>query len=177
MVTNISNFCTSIICTIMMVIILEMLVPEGKNKKYILFVCGIIVTLILFEPILNLLNINIEQVFSESMFKYEELKYDESLYEKSIRETYEETLINDIVNRLKENGYSVSNVRVEYDNVTLQPSKIYMNLEGEAGYIQPVKIEVHSQNSNIIENQIMKNKIKNIITENYGVKRDNIYID
>lgn len=177
MVTNISNFCVSIICTIMMVIILEMIVPEGKNKKYILFVCGIIVTLILFEPILNLLNINIEEVFSECMLKCEEFRYDETLYEKSIKERYEETLINDIVNRLKENGYSVSNIRVEYDDVTLEPSKIYMNLEGEAGYIQPVKIEVHSEKGNTIENQIMKNKIKSIIAENYGVKKENIYIE
>lgn len=149
MVENISNFCMSIICTIMLVIVLEMIIPEGKSKKYVTFVCGIVVTLVLIEPIINLFDINIEEVLASVSAEYEEVKIDESLYENSVKKSYEQTLINDIIIRLKENGYNVSNVKVEYDEESLKPTRVYMNLENnEDKYIQPVKIEVSATKIN-----------------------------
>ena len=38
MLSNISNFCTTIIFTTLTIIILEMVMPEGKSKKYVSFV-------------------------------------------------------------------------------------------------------------------------------------------
>lgn len=149
MVENISNFCMSIICTIMLLIVLEMIIPEGKSKKYVTFVCGIVVTLVLIEPIINLFDINIEEVLVSVSAEYEEVKIDESLYENSVKKSYEQTLINDIIIRLKENGYNVSNVKVEYDEESLKPTRVYMNLENnEDKYIQPVKIEVSATKIN-----------------------------
>ena len=148
MIESISNFCISIICTIILVIILEMIIPEGKSKKYVTFICGIVVTLTLIEPIMSLMDINIDEVLANVTSDYEEVKYDESLYQNSIKESYEQTLINDIIIRLQENGYNVSNVKVEYDDVTLQPIRIYMDLGNETGYVQPVKIDVSTSNSN-----------------------------
>lgn len=149
MVENISNFCMSIICTIMLVIVLEMIIPEGKSKKYVTFVCGIVVTLVLIEPIINLFDINIEEVLASVSVEYEEVKIDESLYENSVKKSYEQTLINDIIIRLKENGYNVSNVKVEYDEETLKPIRVYMNLENnEDRHVQPVKIEVSTTKIN-----------------------------
>lgn len=150
MVDNISNFCLSIICAIMMIIILEMIMPEGKSKKYVTFVFQIVITMILLEPITNLFDINIDEVLAKVTSEYEEVKYDENLYNDSVKKSYEQTLINDIVNRLNENGYSVDNVTVEYDDETLKPIKIYMDLIGESGFVQPVKIEVSSKGENIV---------------------------
>ena len=137
----------SIICTIMMVIILEMIMPEGKSKKYVTFICGIVVTIVLIEPIMSLLDINIDEVLASVSTDYEEVKVDESFYENSIKESYEQTLINDVIIRLQENGYDVTNVRVEYDEETLNPTKMYMDLKSEDGYVQPVKIEVSTNSS------------------------------
>ena len=176
MIENLSNFCISIICTIMMIVILEMIIPDGKNKKYITFICGIVVTLVLIEPIIDLLDINIDEVLANSEYEYKEYKYDENLYNESLKKSYEEILINDIVSRLKQNGYNASNIRIEYDDITLEPQKIHLDLESETGYVQPVKIEVSKKsNSNINENT--KNKIKNIINECYGIKKENIFIE
>ena len=176
MINNLSNFCISIICTIMMIIILEMIIPEGKSKKYITFICGIVVTIVLLNPILNLLNINIDEVLALNEIEYEEYKYDENLYNESLKKSYEKFLIDDIVNRLKENGYEVNNVKVKYDDTTFEPVELRMNLESDNGYVQPIKIEVSKANSNSIS-EVTKNKIKNIIKENYGIEKDNIYID
>lgn len=180
MLESISNFCSSIICTVMMIIILEMILPEGKNKKYVTFVCGIVVTIILVEPIISLLNIDIDEVFTNVNADYEEIKINENLYEESVRKTYEQNLIYDITNRLKENGYDVSNIKVEYDEQTLKPIRIYMDLESNDGYIQPVKIEVSTIKINQDihrENELSKKKIKNIIHENYDIKKENIIVN
>lgn len=175
MVTSLSNFCLSIICTIIIVIIIEMIMPEGKNKKYTMFVCGLVVTLVLIEPTLNLFKINLDEIFNENEFEYNEYKVDESVYDDTLKKSYEKILVDDVINRLKENGYNVSNVKVEYDEITFEPTRIYMNLESENGYVQPVKIEVN--NSNNYKNEIEINKIKNIITECYGIEKENIIID
>lgn len=147
MVENISNFCITVICTVMMIIILEMIMPEGKSKKYVIFICGIVITLVLIEPITNLMNIDLEDVLDSVNVEYEEIKSDAGLYEKSVKELYEENLINDVVSRLEKNGYKVSDVKVEYDLETLMPIKMYMNLESDVGYVQMVKIEVSSKSN------------------------------
>ena len=140
----------------MMVIILEMIMREGKSKKYVNFVCGIVVTLVLIEPLTNFMDINVDEVLANVTSDYEEVKYDESAYENSVKKSYEQTLINDVIIRLKENGYNVTNVKVEYDEETLKPIKMYMDLEGEDGYIQPVKIEISTKSNNTIRQRTNK---------------------
>lgn len=176
MVQSISNYTTTIICTIMMTIIIKMIAPSGKNKKYILFICSLITTIVILEPLIKIFNVDINEVLANNEMKFEEYKADDSLYQNAIKNSYESVLIDDIINRLKENGYTVSNVRVEYD-IDYRPTKIYLNLEDNEGYIQPVKIEVSSNQSDSHINSITKNKIKNILKENYGVKEDNIIIE
>lgn len=176
MVDSISNFCVSIICTIMVIIIIEMIMPDGKNKKYVMFVCGLVVTLSLIEPIINLLKMDLEEVFSENLTEYSEYKVDKSLYDDTLKKSYEKVLVDDIVNRLKENGYDVSAVKIEYDETTFEPIRIYMNLEGEAGFVQPVKIEVGKGQSDR-KNDVSKMKIRNIVSEDYGVTKDNVIIN
>ena len=136
---------------------------------------GIVVTIVLIEPILNLLNINIDEVFALNDAEYKEYEYDENLYENTLKNSYEEILKNDVIERLKSEGYNISNVEIKYNDETLEPEEIHLKLEYEDGYVQPIKIEVSNSESSVV-NTFTKNKIKNIINEIYGVKKENIYI-
>ena len=136
---------------------------------------GIVVTIVLIEPILNLLNINIDEVFALNDAEYKEYEYDENLYENTLKNSYEEILKNDVIERLKSEGYKISNVEIKYNDETLEPEEIHLKLEYEDGYVQPIKIEVSNSESSVV-NTFTKNKIKNIINEIYGVKKENIYI-
>lgn len=176
MINNINNFTVTIICTVMMSMLIKMIIPDGKNKKYLLFVCGLITTLVIFEPLLRFMNIDVNEVLAKNELEYKELKVDDSLYKEAINDSYEKTLINDVINRLKENGYNVNNVKIEFDD-TYKPNKIYLDLEGEDGYIQPVKIEVSKNRTNKNISELTKNKIKEIIKENYGIQKDSIFIE
>ena len=175
MVENISNFSSGIICTVIMTVIIGMILPEGKSKKYILFISGVVVTISMINPILDLFKIDINETLVSVEDEYKNYKYDESKYINSIQQTYNENLVNDIINRLKTNGYSVSNIDVEYDS-NLNPEKVYLDLETEDGFVQPVKIEVSQSNKGKVS-ELTKNKIKNIINQNYGVNKDNIFIN
>lgn len=176
MLEIISNFASNIICVVMMSLLLKMIIPDGKNKKYISFICGTIITITLIEPILSLLTINIEEVFEENVAEYKEYKIEENLYEDNIKKSYEKKLVEDITSRLNENGYNVSNVKVEYDDVTFSPTRVYMNLENKSdSYVQPIKIEI-SKNINS-SNDFEISKIKNIINNAYGIDNENIYIN
>lgn len=177
MIENISNYTMTIVCVLMMMIIIKMIIPDSTNKKYILFVCGMITTTLLIEPILNLLNVDINEVLAKNQIEYQENKIDESLYNTTIQNTYEKNLIEDIVNRLKENGYKVSNVKVEYDKETYKPQKVYLNLENADGFIQPVKVEVSNNKKDSTINEVTKNKIKKIINDNYGIDTKYIIIE
>lgn len=176
MLDRLSNFASIIVGTCIFVILLQMIIPDNKSKKYISFVLGIIVTYTLISPILNIANIDINEVLDSAMEDYHIVKYDDNLYEKSFNKSYEQILIDDIVNRLKDNGYKVSNVEVEYDEITYSLSKIYMNLETSDGYVQKVKVEVSNSDSSN-QNIVAVNDIKNILSSVYGINKENIYID
>lgn len=178
MLSNISNFCTTIICTILTIIILEMIMPDGKSKKYVSFVCKVVVTITLINPILNFMNVDISEKLELTDESYTKYRIENNTYEKTVRETYEKNMIQDITSRLEENGYIVSNVKVEYDDKTLKPTKMYMTLETNDGYIQEVKVDVFAENTKgKITNVIAQNKIKEILHDNYGVIKENIYIE
>ena len=53
MLSNITNFCTTIIFTTLSIIILDMVMPAGKSKKYVSFVCKVVITIALINPILS----------------------------------------------------------------------------------------------------------------------------
>ncbi|MBQ9314615.1 MAG: stage III sporulation protein AF [Clostridia bacterium] len=177
MVEKISNFTMTMICTIMMIVIIKMIIPEGKHKKYILFVCSMITTLVMIEPLLSFLNLDINEVLAKNEVKYEEYQIDESLYQNAIKDSYEKSLIQDVINRLKENGYNVSDLKVEYDKVSYKPTKIYLRLEDEDGYVQPVKIEVSKNESSSIIDEITKSRIQEILKNNYGIDKNSILIE
>lgn len=175
MIDSLNHFTTTLICTVMMAMLIKMIIPDGKNKKYILFVCGIITSLVLLEPLLSFMNLDINEVLAKNEEQYEEYKVDENLYKETVQDSYDKKMITDVINRLKENGYNVDNVKIEYDSF-YRPIKMYLDLEDGEGYVQPVKIEVaqNSTSSNISE--MTKSKIQEIIKSNYGIEKNNILI-
>lgn len=178
MLSNITNFCTTIIFTTLTIIILEMVMPEGKSKKYVSFVCKVVITIALINPILSFMNVDIGEKLELTDSNYNQYRFENNTYEKSVRETYEKNLVNDITSRLEESGYIVCNVQVEYNEETFKPTKIYMSLETNDGYIQEVKVDVFAEKSKgRLTDVISQNKIKEILHDNYGIAKENIYIE
>lgn len=100
----------AIIVAIAITTIIEMLLPEGNNKKYIKIVCSIYILFTIVNPILNLNKIKIED------FKIAKETINVSSYNAEvITEIYIKTYENEIKNKLIEEGYNLSSVRLNLD--------------------------------------------------------------
>ena len=153
--------------TIVVVSILEMLLPNNKTKKYIRMVLGIFVIFNIISPF-----IQNQEVFNVENFDFEDYEtietttsVNQTSMDSRIQELYEEELEKDIEEKLKEQGYEVTTIKVAVDiskEDEEQISKIKLNVK---------KIE-EEQVDEKIENKIVTEiqKIKEIDT---SIKKDN----
>ena len=148
-----------------------MVSPKGKTKKYVLFISTLIVTVILLEPILKLINsdVSIENVFNMKMEEYKLSLQEDTNLDLEILAMYKENLKMDIVKRLEDLDYTVHSISCEYDETTLEPKYLKLEISSYDGEIRPVKIEI----TNMITNEmppIDKWKLENLLKETYGFK-------
>ena len=114
MINKISTWAGNIVIAVIIVTILEMLLPDGKNKKYIKTVMGIYILFTILSPAIAITSgekININEIIqtNSNSIKTNDL----SIYTNaSIESIYIKNLKNDIENKLQKKGYSSSNIDV-----------------------------------------------------------------
>ena len=110
MIEKFNLWAESLVVAIAIITIIEMLLPEGNNKKYIKMVCSIYILFIIVNPILNLNKIKIED------FKIQDETINAFSYNtETITDVYIKTYENEIKNKLIEEGYNLSNVKLNLD--------------------------------------------------------------
>lgn len=162
-------WCEGIIVAIVISIIIEMLVPEGNNKKYIKVVVGIYIIFVVLNPILSRLNqdFEIQKIFNTNKTIETSTK---------VNSNVKDVFINGIEESLKkeifEMGYLVNNIKLQIDSNYENIEKIEIIIsESENISISPIEINVKEEkNSNEFLN------IKQYISENYNVELENIKI-
>ncbi len=172
-----NQFASSLTACIIVITIIEMLLPNGKNKKYVTFVSSMLLIIIIINPIITLFNKNLNL---DDILKNEEKILATNEYaskmeyakEKSIKETYQKVLKEDIITRLEENGYIVKNVSVVIDEDTYNPIQMELQIEHDDGDIEKVVIDVSSNQSENIDDL----KVKEILNNAYGIKEENVFI-
>lgn len=180
MIESLSNYAYSIICSSFLLNIIQMILPEGENRKYIMFVCSVIVTIILINPIINFLNkdIDVSNILIKNEEIYAEVQEENyrKYYSNEIINTYKKNIEEGVAKRLEEAGYKVHQIECEYDEVTMEPKYLKLTIESDNGRVQPVRIEVSSSNSVINEklSPFEEMKIKNMLKEIYGIEKVDI---
>lgn len=171
MILKIKQWCEEIIVAVILCIIIESLIPKGSNKKYIKVIIGIYIMYVSISPLLELLNydFNFEKFFAISN-EYEEVS---SNLDTDIKNVYISGIEENIKREISELGYDIEEVKVFVD----------INYEN----IEMIELKIKSQKNNnsvvepiIIDNQINEKQndnyeiIKQYISENYSVAKDNI---
>lgn len=119
MINFISSWTGGIVVSVIISTLLEMILPEGKNKKYIKTVIGVYILFSIISPIISKVNggaidtnnlIDIEEMFSKNTV--EVVSIDTT---SSIEKIYITNLKQDIKNKLEEKGYKVNNVSIIAD--------------------------------------------------------------
>lgn len=186
MIENLSNYAFSLVSAIFILNIIQMLLPESKNRRYVLFVSSMIVTIILIEPLIKILNQEIEvtNILKESTQNLIETTEENmnNYYEQEVLTQYKTNIENGIIERLKQMGYETQIIKCEYNETTIEPEYLYLELTHSDGEIVPVKIEVMKEIKSETENEsesepevnefstIEKFQIKEMISKEYGIK-------
>lgn len=167
MIENISVWAEQIIIAVVIATLIEMILPEGNNRKYIKAVIGVYILFTIISPILkNNGNFNFNNIDYESYFKENETykTMSESLTsnnDNSVEEIYINNLKQDMKQKLKEKGFLVESSAVK---IELQEGDNYGRiLEINLALSKLKEEDTKEQSSNIIVNDISKISIGNTV--------------
>ena len=152
MIESLRLWCENLIVATILVMIIEMVLPDGTNKKYIKVIIGIYLMFIVFDPLISLVNND----FSNISFSYEEeIETSASLFDDVVKNVY----VSGIENTL-ECDLNAFNSKIELLGILFDER--YENI---------LKIEIRLNGEIINEDELI-----NIICRKYNVRKEIIYI-
>lgn len=204
MASFLNSWVQGIVIAIVLATVLEMLLPEGNNKKYVKILIGIYILFTIISPVMNKAGkIEVKNsILDTKQYQKEIEKYSvdantmQEQNQKSIQTIYQQNLKSDMTNKLEEKGYQVNAVLIRVSNegdylleeVRLQLTKAE-NKEKEISKkqnviaINVVTIEVQEeekQEQEKTENTLEEaeiQEIKEYLTSVYEVQEENIKIN
>ena len=198
MINFISSWAEQIIIVVVITTIIEMILPNSKNKKYVQMIIGIYILFTIIYPLINKftkLNINtlIENT-TKQMSTYQEsnsLKIDTDKY---IESTYKKKIEEDIKNKANEKNLNITflNVYIETEDenrygmlnnlvMKVEKGKTKEKNSNTVNQIKEVNISKNVQNNETIENKTVTekeiNEFKEYINTTYYLEKEKIHIN
>ena len=163
MVEFLSSWAGGIAVTVIIATILEMLLPDGKNRKYIKTVIGIyILFAVLEQPLTE--PIELENIFGG--YEIQPLEVASINAENSIEEVYIYNLKTDMASKLKEIGYEVLEIKLNENKIKLLVKRL------EKSKIK--KVEIGNKQEVLTNSEI--NEIKEYLSTTYDIQKRNIIV-
>lgn len=199
MIKFINSWAQGIILAVIIATIIEIILPEGKNKKYVKTVIGVYILFTIIYPLINKFtktNINtlIENT-TKQMSTYQEnnsLKIDTDKY---IESTYKKKIEEDIRKRANEKNLNITSLNVyietEDENRYGMLNSLVMKVEknetskknNNVNQIKEINISKNVQNNETIENKDKTvtekeiNEFKEYINATYYLEKEKIHIN
>lgn len=192
MISWFNGWAKGIVLAVVIVTILEMILPDTKNKKYIKIVMGVYVTFTIISPIIS--------KFTGNNFTIDVSKYDsfnnsnsiqsvnniKSVNNQSIQNVYLNTIKTDIKEELNIAGYTATKIDITADiNIEKEEAKIhrinldvYKNVdENKVKKVNKVEIgkKEEKEKNVLLEEEI--HKLKEIISKKYEIEKEKIFIN
>lgn len=157
MISFIRSWAEQVIVAVIIASIIEMILPENKNKKYIKMIIGMYILFNIISPVIknnnyfNFEEFNIEKYASTTSSGVE---VNQESMDKRLEQLYIEELEKDLKNKVKEKGYNVTSCKID----------AVLNENSSNKGINKIKIKVSKLNStndkNSSVNSIEKVEIK-----------------
>lgn len=199
MIKFINSWAQGIILAVIIATIIEIILPERKNKKYVKTVIGIYILFTIIYPLINkLTKININTLIentTKQMSRYQEnnsLKIDTDKY---IESTYKKKIEEDIRKRANEKNLNITSLNVyietEDENRYGMLNSLVIKVEkneaskknNNVNQIKEVNISKDVQSNEIIENKDKTvtekeiNEFKEYINTTYYLEKEKIHIN
>lgn len=171
MILKLREWCEGIIIAIIISVIIEMLIPDNKSKKYVKVIVGIYIMFVSLNPLLEILNYDYD--FSK-FFNLETVTTSTSL-DNNIKDVYVLAIEEKIKEEIEELGYDLEYVQVEVDSGYEQIEKISLKLNS---YSNGNIIKIEEINIGKEENKNTNySDIVSILSANYSVEEAKIFIN
>lgn len=195
MINAMSTWAKSIILAVIVSTIIQMILPEGNNKKYIKTVIGLYILFTIISPIISKIsggNSTIDVSKYENYFNVETTTASANVIDKNLDNTYISSIKSDIKNRMKQKGYKVNNIdaNIELKNEeaygTINSLKISLerleenNNNSNIQAVNKIEIKISNNTNEVKQNNLTsmeKQEIKNYLSETYSIKKENIEVD
>ena len=114
MINFISSWAEQIVLAVIIATIIELILPQNKNKKYIQMVIGIYILFNIISPIIkNKENFSIEQYNIENYVTNIQYEVDQTSMDKKLEKIYLEELENTVKSKFEEKGLEVTKCTVD----------------------------------------------------------------
>lgn len=198
----INSWTQGIILAVIIATIIEIILPEGNNKKYVKTVIGIYILFSIVYPLITKIsnkNVDINSIINSTtkeMSKYDNnnlITVETNAY---IENTYKQKLEEDIKQKIEEKGYTILelNLYIETENEEKygQINSIIIQLKkdnivkAETNTVNEVEeININISNDNIVQKDEEKTdiseeeikKLKEVLNSTYSVEIEKIHIN
>ena len=169
MILAIKNWCEGIIIAIIISIIVELLLPNGNNKKYVKVVSGIYIMFVILNPILEMLKYDIN---FENMFNFGETQQVTQTMSQDIKDIYVVGIKESIKQNKEKLGYNVETLEILLDSNYENIEKIELKVELKEYKVKAVeKVEIGKDET---DSDNSYSEIIELLKENYLVDETKI---
>ncbi len=169
MILAIKNWCEGIIIAIIISIIVELLLPNGNNKKYVKVVSGIYIMFVILNPILEMLKYDIN---FENMFNFGETQQVTQTMSQDIKDIYVVGIKESIKQDIEKLGYNVETLEILLDSNYENIEKIELKVELKEDKVKAVeKVEIGKDET---DSDNSYSEIIELLKENYLVDETKI---
>lgn len=192
MINGLTSWAKSIILAVIIATILEMILPDGNNKKYIKTIIGVYILFTIISPIISKLNggdIQIDTQKYEQYFNNQNYTMTSTnVIDMNLDNAYVSSMKSDIKQRLKEKGYETKALEADielkdeakYGTIkSLNISLIKVSSNNMVNKIEKVEINISNQQTNNIKDSLSeneKNEIKDYLSQTYSIDKKYINI-
>ena len=180
MIAWLSSWAGSVVASIIVCTIIELVLPNNSNKKYARTVIGIYILFTILSPIITKISSNdiniigtIDSVISST--EYEEISENSGLdTTENIKQIYKNNIEQDIISKLKQKGYDsvITAISInfidgeDYGKINQLNIKINEKIENEneIKVVENVNIDLSSNSEENIISKQEQEKLKNFIS-------------
>lgn len=195
MINSISSWAGQIVIAVVIVTILEMLLPNGNNKKYIKTIIGIYILFIIVSPLVTYFfkeNLNFDTILGTYSIETNAIEGKEDLTvptNNQVEKLYIKEVEKEIEQEIEKQGYEtkaietnvdINNGEITYLKIIISKTNNENNIVTKNSIVVPINIQISKNEVNEVEKNISEEefeKIKEALKETYKIEKEKIIIE
>lgn len=152
MIDFLSSWAEQIVLAVIIATIIELILPNSKNKKYIQMVIGIYIMFNIISPIIKNKDIlSVEEINTENYTTNSEYVIDQSSMDKRLEKIYLEELEENVTTKFEDAGYTVSKCEIDAEldttkkNAGIHNISVKIKSSAEQTELDKIKTEIATE--------------------------------